>query len=61
MTDFWTIAQTNCTPRQLEALRYKAAGYGDNRIARLMGISRPRVRELLTTAEQKIQRAKETA
>lgn len=59
--EFWTIATQVCTPRQLEALRWKAAGYGDRRIARFMGISKTRVGELLDTAEQKIKRQKEAA
>lgn len=59
--DIWTIAYQVCTEKELQALRYKSAGYGYRRIARLLNISPPAVRDRLEAAERKINKAKEAA
>lgn len=47
-------AEASCTPRQLQALRYAAAGASTRHVAKLMGISRASAREHLSRAHAKI-------
>jgi DNA-binding CsgD family transcriptional regulator len=55
--DVWAIAERVCTRAQLEALRYKAAGFSERRIASIIGISRPAVQDRLAGAFLKIRQA----
>lgn len=48
-----------CTPKEVEALRLKAAGYGTRRMAIALGISRAAVRERLASAARKVAQASE--
>jgi DNA-binding CsgD family transcriptional regulator len=57
--DVWAIAERVCTRAQLEALRYKAAGFSERRIGDILGISRPAVQDRLAGAFLKIRKAAE--
>ena len=57
--DIWAIAERVCTGAQLEALRYKAAGFSERRIASIIGITRPAVQDRLAGAFLKIRKAAE--
>jgi DNA-binding CsgD family transcriptional regulator len=47
-------AQASCTPRQLDALKLAAAGYGARRAGRILGISLEAYRSRLKAAKLKI-------
>jgi len=57
--DVWAIAERVCTPNQLEALRLKATGFSERRIASIIGITRPAVQDRLAGAFLKIRQAAE--
>jgi predicted transcriptional regulator len=57
--DVWAIAERVCTSAQLEALRYKARGFSERRIASIIGITRPAVQDRLAGAFLKIRQAAE--
>lgn len=57
--DIWAIAERVCTKAQLEALRYKAAGFSERRIGDILGISRPAVQDRVAGAFLKIRKAVE--
>jgi DNA-binding CsgD family transcriptional regulator len=49
-----SIAQTVCTPAELDALAHHLAGYTDRQIAHKLGVSRRAIRYRLERATQKI-------
>ena len=57
--DVWAIAERVCTKAQLEALRYKAAGFSERRIGDILGISRPAVQDRIAGAFLNIRKAAE--
>lgn len=57
--DVWAIAERVCTANQLEALRLKAKGFSERRIASIIGITRPAVQDRLAGAFLKIRQAAE--
>jgi DNA-binding CsgD family transcriptional regulator len=57
--DVWAIAESVCTANQLEALRLKAKGFSERRIASIIGITRPAVQDRLAGAFLKIRQAAE--
>lgn len=59
--DLRKIINTVCTTKEIEALRLIAAGYGQRRAARILGISRDTLRHRLDNAKHKIAQAKENA
>lgn len=48
------LAARVCTEKELEALKLKAAGYGERRIAIVLNISRTSVRDRLRNGERKL-------
>jgi DNA-binding CsgD family transcriptional regulator len=48
------IIERACTPREIEALKLRAAGYGIRRIARALDLDPSTVRARLNRAERKI-------
>jgi DNA-binding CsgD family transcriptional regulator len=53
------LAERVCTPKELEALKLKASGYGRRRIAIVIGISETAVRDRLRSGERKLAAALE--
>ena len=56
--DFRALAESVCTPRELDVLRLRAQGMGAGAISSRLGISYPRVGQLRRSADDKIQRAR---
>jgi predicted DNA-binding protein (UPF0251 family) len=55
MTDYWTVAESVCTPDQLAVLRLRdQKAMGTRQIALALGLSRTAVRDRLDAADRKI-------
>lgn len=53
----WQVAQTTCTAKQLEALELYRRGAGRRRISVALGISETAVRDRLSAAALRIEKA----
>jgi DNA-binding CsgD family transcriptional regulator len=57
--DLADLMEHACTDAELDALEWKARGYGTRRIAERLGISHTAARDRLARASRKIRAAKE--
>ena len=53
--ELWALAQSELTPKQLEAFRLFAHGYGLRRIGLVLGITRDSARDRLERARLKLE------